>query len=118
MKFYGDKQVNPRQGELAYLNTHKQHSNEATLNPTALGKQEVRGAIAQDQQHESPAFTQKISTEDSPAQYQQDVSTATTLEEGRPLQQWNHPRINVGRSLVAFYGLVIMGANDAAYGVS
>ena len=30
---------------------------------------------------------------------------------------WNYPRINIARISVAFYGFVIMGANDAAYGV-
>ena len=32
-------------------------------------------------------------------------------------QQWNHPRINVWRVLAACYGLLMMGMNDAAYGV-
>ena len=33
------------------------------------------------------------------------------------LQRWNHPRINVWRTVVACYGLFIMGMNDATYGV-
>lgn len=33
------------------------------------------------------------------------------------LSKWNHPRINVWRSLAAFLGFFIMGANDASYGV-
>ena len=32
-------------------------------------------------------------------------------------ERWNHPRINIARMAVCFYGFVIMGANDAAYGV-
>lgn len=32
-------------------------------------------------------------------------------------ERWNHPRINIARISVCFYGFVIMGLNDAAYGV-
>ena len=32
-------------------------------------------------------------------------------------ERWNYPRINMARTFVAFYGFVIMGLNDAAYGV-
>ena len=46
----------------------------------------------------------------------QETSPVPTLVE-RPQQQWNHPRINVWRTVVACYGLCIMGMNDAAYGV-
>ncbi|MCJ1414065.1 hypothetical protein MMC32_000390 [Xylographa parallela] len=45
----------------------------------------------------------------------QKTSPVPTLVE-RPQQQWNHPRINVWRTVVACYGLCIMGMNDAAYG--
>lgn len=34
------------------------------------------------------------------------------------LQQWNKPQINVWRYLACLLGFVIMGANDAAYGVT
>ena len=40
------------------------------------------------------------------------------MPEPTPKSRWNHPRINVWRTLAAFFGLFIMGANDAAYGVS
>ena len=33
-------------------------------------------------------------------------------------EQWNHPRINVYRTLSAFWCFILMGANDAASGVS
>ena len=32
-------------------------------------------------------------------------------------QRWNHPRINMWRSFASFFGFVIMGLNDSAYGV-
>jgi hypothetical protein len=34
------------------------------------------------------------------------------------LEQWNKPRINVYRYLATLYCFIIMGMNDAAYGVS
>lgn len=33
------------------------------------------------------------------------------------LQRWNHPRTNTYRSFAAFWGFIVMGMNDAAYGV-
>lgn len=33
------------------------------------------------------------------------------------LQQWNKPRINLYRYLATLLGFIIMGMNDAAYGV-
>jgi hypothetical protein len=34
------------------------------------------------------------------------------------LEQWNSPRINLYRYLATLYSFIIMGMNDAAYGVS
>lgn len=34
------------------------------------------------------------------------------------LEKWNRPRINIYRYLATLYSFVIMGMNDAAYGVS
>jgi len=36
----------------------------------------------------------------------------------RVIERWNHPKINIQRTLATFFAFVIMGANDAAYGVS
>jgi hypothetical protein len=33
-------------------------------------------------------------------------------------QRWNHPRTNIPRVGACFYSFIVMGANDAAYGVS
>jgi hypothetical protein len=43
---------------------------------------------------------------------QSPVTASSTLE------QWNEPRINMYRYLVTLYTFIIMGMNDAAYGVS
>lgn len=34
------------------------------------------------------------------------------------LEKWNHPRSNVYRTFATFWSFFVMGANDAAYGVS
>lgn len=34
------------------------------------------------------------------------------------LEKWNSPRINIFRSFSTFWSFLVMGANDAAYGVS
>lgn len=114
MVFHRDKLADRR--EVALSNIHRQHASEATLCSAALEKHS--DVVNRDLQHEPSVLTERPSPEYTPCPYPHNVSTATTLEEGAPLQQWNHPRINLGRSLVAFYGLIIMGANDAAYGVS
>jgi len=40
-----------------------------------------------------------------------------TAVERAPQQKWNNPRINMYRVLSANFSFVIMGMNDAAYGV-
>jgi hypothetical protein len=114
MVFHRDKLADRR--EVALSKIYRQPASETTLCSAALEKHS--DVVNKDLQHEPSVLTERPSPEYTPFQYQHNVSTATTLEEGPPLQQWKHPRINVGRSLVAFYGLIIMGANDAAYGVS
>lgn len=34
----------------------------------------------------------------------------------QPAERWNHPRSNISRVLAAFWSLLVMGMNDAAYG--
>lgn len=34
------------------------------------------------------------------------------------LQKWNSPRINMWRVFATFYSFIMLGLNDAAYGVS
>jgi hypothetical protein len=34
------------------------------------------------------------------------------------LEKWNQPRINIHRTFATFWSFLVMGANDAAYGVS
>lgn len=59
-------------------------------------------------------------SEDEPKQVT--ASTKEQLEpqyvENNSLEQWNSPSINKYRYLAANFGFIIMGMNDAAYGVS
>lgn len=40
------------------------------------------------------------------------------VDDEEVLERWNTPRINLWRYLAALYSFIIMGMNDAAYGVS
>ncbi|ORY15599.1 major facilitator superfamily domain-containing protein [Clohesyomyces aquaticus] len=44
----------------------------------------------------------------------ENLPSPTTASER--LEVWNHPRINLYRTLAAFWSFVVMGSNDAAYG--
>lgn len=47
-----------------------------------------------------------------PAEFLPQPSTTVSV-----VERWNHPHINVQRTLATFFAFIIMGANDAAYGV-
>lgn len=34
------------------------------------------------------------------------------------VERWNYPKMNIARTFAAFWGFVVMGMNDATYGVS
>jgi hypothetical protein len=40
-----------------------------------------------------------------------------TTTPAEKLERWNTPRLNLWRTLAAFWSFVVMGSNDAAYGV-
>ena len=40
-----------------------------------------------------------------------------TTQADAPLERWNSPRINLYKTSAAFWSFIVMGANDAAYGV-
>lgn len=44
--------------------------------------------------------------------------TQSPVTESSTLERWNEPRINMYRYFTTLYTFVIMGMNDAAYGVS
>jgi hypothetical protein len=49
----------------------------------------------------------------NPAAFLPQPSTSVSIAE-----RWNYPSANVYRTLAIFFAFTIMGANDAAYGVS
>jgi hypothetical protein len=50
---------------------------------------------------------------DDPVEFLPQPSTTVSV-----VERWNHPPINIQRTFATFFAFVIMGANDAAYGVS
>lgn len=44
-------------------------------------------------------------------------SSSPITTDAMPQEQWNHPSINIWRTVIACYGLFVMGMNDATYGV-
>lgn len=46
----------------------------------------------------------------------ENLPSPTTAAAAR-LERWNAPRTNLWRTFAAFWSFVVMGANDAAYGV-
>jgi len=58
----------------------------------------------------------EIEPTQAPIEGTKELNESTELEIEN-LEQWNKPRINVYRYLAALYSFVIMGMNDAAYGV-
>lgn len=46
-----------------------------------------------------------------------DVELESPVTEKTPQQKWNSPRVNIYRVLGANFSFIIMGMNDAAYGV-
>jgi hypothetical protein len=61
-----------------------------------------------------------ISLEALPNGQQSDaiVSSDTPTDTFPVVEKWNEPRINIYRTFATFWCFLVMGANDAAYGVS
>ncbi len=59
------------------------------------------------------------SAEDEPKQVIEATKEVDSpVIEGTTLERWNSPNINLWRYLAANYCFILMGMNDAAYGVS
>lgn len=56
---------------------------------------------------------QDIETEHGPTV----LSASTPSVTVSALEKWNHPRSNIYKTLTTFWSFLVMGANDAAYGV-
>ena len=81
------------------------------------------GASSDKPQEARPSGERRLAETRNPAR-----SSAEQIEAGdfgpgdgpvvEAAEKWNEPRINVFRVGAAFWSLMIMGANDSAYGVS
>jgi hypothetical protein len=71
-------------------------------------KERVEDAVTSDSVPDEPIQLMDDSKEQVPS-----PDTGTTSRE-----QWNKPMINTYRYLAAIYSFIVMGMNDAAYGVS
>lgn len=58
---------------------------------------------------------QQPRTEEQQPQVGEDTPPPTAVD---ALEKWNQPRSNIYRTLATFWSFLVMGANDAAYGVS
>lgn len=71
------------------------------------------------QQHSHDAPNHIMLEAMPPSQHSTDHTTSNESPDGfSALEKWNHPRINVYRSFATFWSFLVMGSNDAAYGVS
>lgn len=92
----------------------------SSLNGTVnlAGKSPRRGAelsssthaLGQSQCQISPKFPQEDNTQDVISS----LPAPNTVSQ--PLERWNNPRSNIPRVLAAFWSLMVLGMNDAAYG--
>jgi hypothetical protein len=89
-----------------------QQSSQAVLETPRLLKSHPRSACSQGQRTNDKEIQSEADRLGGPR-----VENASRIVEDSPLLKWNAPRINIWRTLAAFLGLFIMGANDAAFGV-
>ncbi|KAJ5889005.1 Major facilitator superfamily domain general substrate transporter [Penicillium taxi] len=61
--------------------------------------------------------TEQISLEPLPESECSETAPADLLDVFPALEKWNFPRINIYRCFATFWSLLVMGANDAAYGL-
>lgn len=64
-------------------------------------------------------FTSRHDTDDvgSQGEDRNESLPSPTTEADEVLERWNSPRRNMYRTFACFWGFVLMGMNDAAYGV-
>jgi hypothetical protein len=55
----------------------------------------------------------KTSADIDPVEFLPQPSTTVSV-----VERWNHPKVNIYRTFATLFAFMIMGANDAAYGVS
>lgn len=71
--------------------------------------------VVQEQSHDANTITLQTLP---PSEHSRTDSSETSHDGFAALEKWNEPRINAYRSFATFWSFLVMGANDAAYGVS
>ncbi|KAJ5414740.1 hypothetical protein N7509_001367 [Penicillium cosmopolitanum] len=71
--------------------------------------------VVQEQSHDANTITLQTLP---PSECSRIDSSETSHDGFAALEKWNQPRINAYRSFATFWSFLVMGANDAAYGVS
>jgi hypothetical protein len=61
---------------------------------------------------EGRLLNNKTSTDIDPVEFLPQPSTTVLV-----VERWNHPKANIYRTFATLFAFMIMGANDAAYGV-
>lgn len=70
---------------------------------------------------DSPAYhsaSTRRGSSDEEKQAVDDSAPPTPLMAAEVKERWNYPRSNIPKVSACFYSFIVMGANDAAYGVS
>ncbi|CAI7676441.1 unnamed protein product [Penicillium pancosmium] len=70
--------------------------------------------VLQEQSHDANTITLQTLP---PSEHSRTDSSETSHDGFAALEKWNEPRINAYRSFATFWSFLVMGANDAAYGV-
>lgn len=72
--------------------------------------------VVQQQSHDAPNHIMLEAL--PPSQHSADDTASNESPDGfAALEKWNQPQSNVYRTLATFFSFLVMGANDAAYGV-
>jgi hypothetical protein len=72
--------------------------------------------VVQQQSHDAPNHIMLEAL--PPSQHSADDTASNESPDGfAALEKWNQPQINVYRTFATFFSFLVMGANDAAYGV-
>lgn len=90
--------------ELQDVSSHLQRPADAKMN----------GSRTSLQIHETLGSEDRKSNNDD---RMENLPSPTTAAAER-LERWNTPRLNLWRTLAAFWSFIVMGSNDAAYGVN
>ena len=113
--------ISPPQPHSATMASTSTYTMEAPAQPVEL--QDVSHYITKPNSAKLPTSSLKIN-ETSGSRLDEDDGRdpvenlpSPTTQAAEKLERWNTPRVNFWRTMAAFWSFVVMGSNDAAYGV-